>query len=187
MIGATFLSQFPTYSRLVLGANEQVATFFLAAFSVGIGLGSMACNGFLKGQISARYVPLAAVGMAAASFFLYFMSQRPPLPPDVPEIGIVVFLSSWQNWAIVACLLGISFAGGLYIVPLYAIIQARTDKARMASVVACSNVSDSFFMVLSAVVASIFLAMGMNIPHIFLAMAVLTFAVAIGIRKTIHA
>ena len=183
MIGGTFLSQFPTYSKLIIGADEQVATLFLATFSVGIGLGSMACNGFLKGQISGRYVPWAAMGMSAASFLLYLMSQRPPLPPGAPEIGIVVFLSSWQNLAIVACLFAISFSGGLYIVPLYTIIQARTDKSRMARVVACSNVSDSFFMVLSAVATSIFLAMGMDIPHIFLAMSVLTFAVALAIRK----
>jgi len=183
LIGITFLSQFPTYSRLVIGADEQVATLFLATFSVGIGLGSMACNSFLKGEISVRYVPWAAVGMAAACFLLYLVSQRPPLEPGAPDIGIVAFLSSWDNLAIVACLLAISFAGGLYIVPLYTMIQARTDKSRMAGVVACSNVSDSFFMVVSAVVTSVLLAMGMDIPHIFMIMSVLTLAVAIVIRK----
>jgi len=183
LIGATFLAQFPTYAKLIIGANEQVATLFLATFSVGIGLGSMACNGFLKGEISGRYVPWAALGISLSSFLLFYMSQRPPLPLGAPEIGIIAFLGSLDNIAIVACLFAISFAGGLYIVPLYTIIQARTDKSKIAGVIACANVSDSFFMVLSAVAASVLLAIGFDIPHLFLVMSVLTLAVAAAIRK----
>ena len=186
LVGATFLSQFPTYAKLVIGANEQVATLFLAAFSVGIGLGSMACNSFLKGEVSGRYVPWASMAMSVASVFLYLASRRAPLPPDAAEIGIIAFLSSWQNLAVLVCLLAISFAGGLYIVPLYAIIQSRTDEARMAGVIACSNVSDSFFMVLSAVGTSILLTMGIDIPHIFLIMAVLTLIATFIVRRGVH-
>jgi len=186
LVGATFLAQFPIYAKLVIGADEQVATLFLAAFSVGIGLGSMACNKFLKGEVSSRHVPWAAAAMSAASVLLYLASRRAPLVAGAAEIGIVAFLCSWQNLAVLACLLAISFAGGLYIVPLYAIIQSRTDEARMASVIACSNVSDSLFMVLSAVGASILLAMGLEIPHIFLIMAILTAIAAIIIRRTVQ-
>jgi len=186
LIGATFLAQFPTYAKLVLGANEQVATLFLAAFSVGIGLGSMACNSFLKGEVSGRHVPWAAVAMSVASVLLYLASRRPELPPDAAEIGLVAFLCSWQNLAVVACLLAISFAGGVYIVPLYAIIQTRTEESRLAGVIACSNVSDSLFMVLSAVGTSVLLAMGMEIPHIFLITALLTIAAAFVIRKAVQ-
>jgi len=178
LVGATFLSQFPTYARLVIGANEQVATLFLAIFSVGIGLGSMACNGLLKGEVSGRYVPWAAVAMSVASVLLYFVSRRPVLPPDATEMGIFAFLASGENLAVLACLFAISFSGGLYIVPLYAIIQSRTDEARMAGVIACTNITDSLFMVLSAVGTSVFLALGFSIPHIFLVMAVLTIVAA---------
>jgi len=166
LIGTTFLSQFPTYAKLVLGANEQVATLFLATFSVGIGLGSMACNSFLKGEVSGRYVPWAAVAMSVASILLYLVSRRPPLLPGAPDIGILTFLSSWENFAVIACLLAISFAGGLYIVPLYAIIQSRTDESRMAGVIACTNISDSLFMVMSAVGTSIFLTLGFHSRYI---------------------
>ena len=186
LIGATFLSQFPTYAKLVLGADEQVATLFLATFSVGIGLGSMACNSFLKGKISGRYVPWAAAVMSAASAILYLVSRRSPLMPGIPEMDILSFLSSWQNLSVLACLLAISFAGGLYIVPLYAIIQSRADESRMAGVIACSNISDSLFMVISAVGTSILLALGFSIPDIFLVMAVLTVIAAFFIRKAVR-
>jgi acyl-[acyl-carrier-protein]-phospholipid O-acyltransferase/long-chain-fatty-acid--[acyl-carrier-protein] ligase len=186
LVGATFLSQFPIYAKLVIGADEQVATLFLAVFSVGIGLGSMACNGLLKGEVSGRHVPWAAAAMSAASVLLYLASRRPPLLPGTPEIGIFAFLSYWRNAAVLACLFGISFAGGLYIVPLYAIIQSRTDEARMAGVIACTNVTDSLFMVLSAVGTSLLLAAGFSIPQIFLVMAILTVAAAVFIRAAVR-
>jgi acyl-[acyl-carrier-protein]-phospholipid O-acyltransferase/long-chain-fatty-acid--[acyl-carrier-protein] ligase len=186
LVGATFLSQFPTYAKLVIGADEQVATLFLAVFSVGIGLGSMACNGLLKGEVSGRHVPTAAVAMSVASVLLYLASRRPPLVPGAPEMGVLAFLASWQNAAVLACLFGISFAGGLYIVPLYAIIQSRTDEARMAGVIACTNITDSLFMVLSAIGTSLLLAAGFSIPQIFLATAILTVAAAAFIRAAVR-
>lgn len=186
LTGATFVAQFTTYARLIIGANEQVATLFLAIFSIGIGLGSMACNSFLKGEITGRYVPWAAMGVSVASVLLFLVGRRPPLPPDAVEIGVIAFLSSWQNLAVLACLLIISFSGGLYIVPLYAIIQARADESRMAGVIACSNVIDSLFMVISAVAAGTLLAMGLEIPHIFLYMAVLAAMAAFFIHKVVR-
>ena len=186
LIGATFLSQFPTYAKEVIGADEQVATLFLSVFSVGIGAGSLACNSLLKGEVSGRYVPWAAVGMSVASVLLYFVSVREAPLPGTPEIGIAAFLGSPQNLAVLLCLLSISFFGGLYIVPLYAIIQSRSEESRMARVIACTNIMDSLFMVLSAVGTTALLAMGVSIPHIFLVMAILTVIAAVLIRRTVH-
>jgi acyl-[acyl-carrier-protein]-phospholipid O-acyltransferase/long-chain-fatty-acid--[acyl-carrier-protein] ligase len=186
LVGTTFLSQFPTYAKLVIGADEQVATLFLAVFSVGIGMGSLACNGILKGEVSGRYVPWAAVGMSAASVLLYFVSVRAPLPEALPAIGLAAFIGSAKNLGVLACLFAVSFFGGLYIVPLYAIIQSRSEESQVAGVIACANIMDSFFMVLSAVGTSALLAAGFSIPHIFLVMAALTIAAAVVIRRTVH-
>ena len=186
LVGATFLAQFPTYARLVLGADEQVATLFLAVFSMGIGLGSMACNAVLKGEVSVRYVPAAAVGISLASALLWLVSHREPLAPGLPAIGVGAFLAVPANLAVLACLFAISFCGGLYIVPLYAAIQYLTPEDRMAGVIACSNVTDSLFMVVSAVGSGFLLTAGLEIPQIFLVMAVLTVLAAILIRKGVR-
>ncbi len=183
LVGATFLAQFPTYAKLVLGADERVATLFLAVFSMGIGLGSMACNAVLKGEVSVRYVPAAAVGISVASALLWLASRRPPLAPGAPEMGVGAFLAAPENLAVLACLFAISFCGGLYIVPLYAAIQHLTPEDRMAGVVACTNVTDSFFMVLSAIGSGLLLAAGLQIPQIFLVMAALTVLAAFLIRR----
>ena len=187
LVGATFLSQFPTYAKLVIGANEQVATLFLAVFSVGIGLGSMACNSLLKGEVSGRYVPWAAVGMSIASVLLYFFSLRDPLPAVFTEIGLFAFLGSLNNLGVLACLFAVSFFGGLYIVPLYAIIQKRSEESQIASVIACSNIMDSLFMTISAVgVIYLLRRWSFSIPQIFLAMALLTIIAAFVIRITVR-
>ena len=187
LVGATFLSQFPTYAKDVIGGDEQVATLFLAVFSIGIGAGSLACNGLLRGEVSGKYVPWAAVGMSVGSVLLYFASGRPPIIPGTPEIGVFRFLLSIQNLGVLLCLLGISFFGGLYIVPLYAIIQSRSEEAHMARVMACSNIMDSLFMVASATGTTILLTMGVSIPDIFLVMAFFTVIAAYIVRKTVCA
>ncbi|MDR3279859.1 MAG: MFS transporter [Synergistaceae bacterium] len=185
-VGGTFLSQFPTYAKIVIGANERVATLFLAVFSVGIGLGSLACNGLLKGEISGRYVPWAALGISGTSIGLYFASLRPPISEEGALVTVTQFVTSIPNWAVLACLLGISFFGGLYIVPLYAIIQSRSTEDRLASVTACCNVMDSLFMVISSVATTLMLGAGFSIPQVFLTLAALTVIASFVIRSAVR-
>ena len=174
LVGATFLAQFPTYARLVLGANENVATSFLAIFSLGIGIGSTACNALLRGRVTARFVPAAAFGIAAASVLLWMFSDRPPMPPGTSLMGLGAFLKNPANWPIPLCLLLIAFCGGLYIVPLYAVIQSRAPEGCVARVIACSNISDSIFMTVSAVGSSLLISWGWSIAQIFILMGPLT-------------
>jgi acyl-[acyl-carrier-protein]-phospholipid O-acyltransferase/long-chain-fatty-acid--[acyl-carrier-protein] ligase len=169
-----------------LGADEKVATLFLAVFSVGIGAGSLACNSLLKGEISGRYVPWAALGMSAASVGLYFASLRDTAPETSQLISNSGFFAVPLNVAVLACLLGISFFGGLYIVPLYAIIQSRSDEDKLAGVTACTNVMDSLFMVISSVITTVMLEAGFSIPQIFLVMAALTVIASFVIRSAVH-
>jgi acyl-[acyl-carrier-protein]-phospholipid O-acyltransferase/long-chain-fatty-acid--[acyl-carrier-protein] ligase len=184
-VGGTFLSQFPTYAKTVIGADEQVATLFLAVFSVGIGAGSIACGSLLKGEISGRYVPAAAIGMSVSSALLFLASIRAPLAPGAELVTIWGFFGSFRNLAVLLCLLAISFCGGLYIVPLYAIIQSRSDESRLASVTACTNIMDSLFMVISSLLVTALLAAGLSIPQIFLAVAALTVIAAWIIRGAV--
>lgn len=179
LVGSVFLAQVPTYSRLTLGTNESVATSFLAIFSCGIGLGSMACNAILNGKITAKYVPSAAYGIALASVLLWYVSNRPPVAPGTPEIGAVEFFSRPENFMITFCLFVIAFCGGLYIVPLYAFMQSKAPEEKVSGVIACSNISDSVFMAVAALGASVLISWGVTIPQIFLTMGPSTFIVGL--------
>ena len=183
LVGATFLAQFPTYSRLILGTDESVATSFLAIFSCGIGFGSMTCNAILKGKITTKYVPSAAYGIAIASVLLWFVSNRPPVAPGTPEIGAFEFFSRPENFMITFCLFVIAFCGGLYIVPLYAVMQSKAPEEKVSGVIACSNITDSIFMALAALGAGILISWGLSIPQIFLTMGPSTFLVGLLVSR----
>ena len=158
----------------------------MAVFSVGIGAGSLACNGLLKGEVSGRYVPWAALGIAASSLLLYFASLREPVAETDSLITIIEFARSPINIAVLACLLAISFFGGLYIVPLYAIIQSRSGEEHLASVTACCNVTDSLFMVIASLAAAFMLKIGFSIPQIFLVTAALTIVASFIIKNAVR-
>ena len=173
-VGATFLSQFPSYTKDVLQANEQVATLFLTVFSIGVGLGSLLCNTLLKGEIDGKYVPYGAATLSVGSICLWLASRRlAPAGMDEELFGILLFLQKPEGIFILISLLAIAIGGGIYVVPLNAIMQTRCKPQHRARVIACSNIVNSFMMVLSAVGISILLLMGFTIPHIFLVVAVL--------------
>ena len=183
LVGATFLAQFPTYARLILGADESVATSFLAIFSCGIAAGSMACDAILKGDITTKYVPASAYGIAIASILLWLVSDRPPVDVNAPVIGAWEFFTNPANFMIIACLFIIAFCGGLYIVPLYAVMQNKAPESKVSGVIACSNISDSIFMAGSAVFASVLISLGVSIPQIFLSMGPATFIVGLLVSR----
>lgn len=181
-IGATFLTQFPAYAKNVLGANEQVVTLFLTLFSVGIGIGSLLCNRLLRGIVTARYVPLAAVLMAVFCADLYFASRG--LQSDGTQlIGLAEFIKTPISWRILLDMAGISVAGGLYIVPLYATLQARSPRSQRARMVAANNIMNALFMVASSVVALVLFYLGFSVPSVFMAVAIFSTIVALYVVK----
>ncbi|MFC7048306.1 MFS transporter [Emcibacter nanhaiensis] len=186
LLGATVLAQFPALTRTVLGGDEQVGTLFLAAFSVGIGLGALLCHKLLRGIVSARYVPLAALGMGLFCLDLYLACQSLGPPADGSLLGIGQFAADLRYWRIFMDCLLISIFGGLYIVPLYALLQDRSDPALRSRMVAANNIFNAVFMVLGALVTMALLAAGLSIPGVFLALGLLTWGVAYYIFRTIR-
>src|SRR5207248_8771707 len=121
LAGALYLSQFPSYVRFVLGSEEIVVTLFLAVFSVGVGAGSILCNRLLRGKISARTVRWGMLGLALFSIDLWLASPAPSASAGLSLIAD--FFAVPGNWRILADLFGIALSGGVFIVPLYALVQ----------------------------------------------------------------
>ncbi len=181
LVGATFLTQFPAFAKDVLSGDETVVTLFLTLFSVGIGVGSLACNKLLKGEVSAKYVPIAAIGMTAFIVDLYLASENYRNVSGL--VSALTFMSAPENWRIVFDLVGISICGGLFIVPLYAILQSRSVEAYRSRVIAANNIMNALFMVAGALAATAMLAANFTVPAVFLALAVLNGLVAIYICR----
>lgn len=172
-VGAVFLAQFPSLGKDLLGADEGVVNLFLLAFSAGIGIGSLQCNRWLKGEVSARYVPLGAVGMAVFGIVLYYLARDiAPATPATAPIGVAEFLRSSSNLMILGTLVMIAVCGGLFIVPLYAIMQARSAEEHRARNIAANNIMNAAFMVVAAGVSAAMLSARFSVVDVFLALSI---------------
>lgn len=171
-VGTILLAQIPTLGRDLFGADESVVTLFLVAFSVGIGLGSLQCNRWLKGEVSARYVPLGAIGMAVVGFDLYAAAGSLAPAAGAELIGVGTYFSQWSNIRIFADLVFIAIFGGFFIVPLYAILQARADETARARTIAANNIVNAGFMVAGSAVSAAMLWYSFSVVDVFLALAI---------------
>ena len=183
LVGATFLAQFPTFTKDVLGATIQVLTILLTTFSVGIAIGSLLCNRLLKGQVHATFVPLGALGISVFTVDLFFATLHPISSTTGELVAAGEFLSTFAGWRVVVDLLLVAISGGIFIVPLYAILQLRSDEKHRARNIASNNIMNALFMVVSAGGTVLMLKMGFSIPQVFLTIAVLNSAVAVYITK----
>ncbi|MBF5007574.1 MFS transporter [Diaphorobacter caeni] len=163
--GAVFLSQFPSFAKEVLHGNEQVASLLLVVFSIGIGVGSLLCEVLSRRQVEIGLVPLGAIGMSVFAIDLYFASRN---LPKVAEMGAAAFLATPAHWRVMIDLLLLSLFAGLYSVPMYALIQLRSQPTHRARIIAANNILNALFMIASSVLAGALLAAKFTVPQIFL-------------------
>jgi 1-acyl-sn-glycerol-3-phosphate acyltransferase len=163
--GAVFLSQFPSFAKEVLHGNEQVASLLLVVFSIGIGIGSLLCEVLSRRHVEIGLVPLGAIGMSVFAIDLYFASRGLP-----PATGFTLgrFLAQPAHWRVMADLTLLSLFAGLYSVPMYALIQLRSQATHRARIIAANNILNALFMIASSVIAGVLLKSGVTIPQIFL-------------------
>lgn len=179
--GAVYLTEFPVFAKDGLHADEHVVTWFIALFSIGICIGSLLCNRLLKGAVNATYVPFGAIGMTIFAIDFYFAAYA--FEHSITLITIREFLSSFSGMRISLDLFLMSICGGLFTVPLYTILQARSSVEHRARVIASNNIINSLFMVLSSVGAVIMLKLNYSISDIFMLAAVINAFVAVYICK----
>lgn len=182
-IGALFLAQFSPFAKDVLNANEHVVTLFLVAFSIGIAAGSLLCTRLIKGLVRATHVPLGALGMTLFALDLYFTTRHGTAALDGTLLNVITFLSQSFGQHVLLDLLGLAICGGVYIVPLYALLQVKADHEHGARTIASNNLINALFMVASAGLAVALIKMGLSIPQIFLVAAILNAAVTLYICK----
>lgn len=185
-VGATLLSQFAPYAKTVLHAEPAVVTLLLTVFSVGIGLGSFFCERLLRGQVKSTYVPLAALALTLFGIDLFFGSRHfsgSQIHEGAALLSLHAFTAMPAAWRILGDLCGMAISAGLYIVPLYAIMQQRSAPAHRARIIAANNVVNALFMVVSALLTMLMLSLSFTIPEVFLTVAIANGIVAIYICK----
>lgn len=169
-VGAVFTSLFVPLVKGDLGGAESVATLFLTIFSVGIAAGSVTVAKLLKGAVSVRYAPAAAILMTVFVVELDFAIRAYPVAPGLE--GIRAFLGKPAAWRIILDLFGLATAAGAFIVPLYALLQTASDPASRSRTIAANNIVNSGFMVAAALATSLLLKAGFPVPSILLAVGI---------------
>ncbi len=173
--GAVFLAQFPSFAKEVLHGDEQVASLLLVVFSIGIAIGSLLCEMLSKRHVEIGLVPLGAIGMSVFAIDLYFASSG--LPP-ADALALRAFVTTPAHWRVIADLGALSLFAGLYSVPMYALIQLRSQASHRARIIAANNILNALFMIVSSIGVGALLAAHFTIPQVFLITGLLNAVVA---------
>ena len=181
--GATFLTQFSTFARDVLGGDGSVVTVLLAVFSIGIAVGSLLCERLSGHKIEIGLVPFGSIGMTVFGIDLYWASHGLH-PAGVADIG--TFMAEHRHWRVLVDLFLLAMFSGFYSVPLYALIQTRCQPTHRSRIIAANNILNAIFMIASAIIAIALLrGFDFSIPQLFLASALFNAVVAIYIYSLV--
>ena len=186
LFGATFLSELPVFAKDALHADQSVVILFLTIFSIGLAIGSVICNRLLNGKIHVTYVPFGILGMSIFTIDLYFSAGHIVISSVYSLMGTYQFLCSINGWRIAIDLLLIAIFGGLYTVPLYAMMQNRSTSSHRARIIAVNNVVNALFMVIAAVATAVMIKFGFTVLDVFLAIAICNGLVAMYICNIIY-
>jgi 1-acyl-sn-glycerol-3-phosphate acyltransferase len=177
-IGTVLTANLPTYADVHLGAaSTSLYLLALALFSIGTGIGSLACEKLSQRTVEIGLVPLGAIGMTAFLIDLYF--ARPGAAPAT-GLDVAGFLAQPGSWRILIDLTGIGVFAGFYVVPLFALVQSRTPKRELSRVIAALNIQNSMFIVAAAIAGILAQRwLELSITQTFLAAAIAGVAVSI--------
>lgn len=169
-MGACYLTQFPNFTKIILNGSESSVSFLLALFSIGIAFGSLMCDKLSKHKIELGIVPFASLGISLFGALMVLT-----IPESLPVFDdFLGFVSYFPLWPTFACLLLTGASGGVFIVPLYSLLQSRAKKEERAQIIAANNIFNALFMVGSAILAIVSLSiLELTIPQLFMLLALL--------------
>ena len=164
-IGAVLFIQFPPLAKNTIMASPEVASLFLVVFSIGVAIGSVAVNALLKGKVSARYSPASVIvmGIFVVAFYVVAKLWEADQPADLLDVG--EFIAWPMASLLMLCLLGISVAGGMFVVPLYAFLTTRVSPDKASRTIAANNIVNSGAMVGGSLLAMALSAVGVPITE----------------------
>ena len=147
MIGAVLVIEFPPLVKNVFTADKQVASLFLAIFSVGVAIGSVVINRLLNGRVSARYAPGSVIAMGLFVMLMVVAANRWIPAPEGTLYSFGQFAHHPGAFLVAVALLGVSVTGGMFVVPLYAFLTTTVPKSETSRTVGANNIVNSGAMV----------------------------------------
>jgi len=173
LFGGSFLTQVPNFAVAVLQGHATLISVLLGAFIVGVAIGSLLCAKISGPQVEPGLIPFGAIGLTLFSADLFFASTSYQLAnAAISAVMPLQFFSLSGGLRIFVDLMAIGMFGGMFIVPLYAMVQSRTESHKRARVIAANNVFNALFMVSGALMGIVCLSIvQMSIPQFFALMS----------------
>ena len=175
--GAVLVTYFVPLVGVTLSGDQGVATLFLLVFSISVAIGSLLVNRLLKGEVSARYVPISALFLAIFMIDLWYSTSHFAIA--TPHSTVSQFLDNHGSWRILVDLAGLAISGGMFIVPLYAIVQTNSPPEERSRIIAANNIVNAGVTVMIVIAAAGLLAIGVDIPGVIGTLGFATLAVAL--------
>jgi len=173
-LGSAYLTQLPVYVTDYLNAEPSAIALFLVAFSIGVGVGSLLCSRWSDGRLEIGLVPIGAFGLSLFGALLAIIE-----PITGAQLSFSETLSSLSHWGVFCVLLGLGAAGGMYIVPLYGLVQTRSEPAQRSQMIAANNILNALFMVFAAIAGLVCLSwLEFDLAQFFWLLVVLNLLVA---------
>jgi acyl-[acyl-carrier-protein]-phospholipid O-acyltransferase / long-chain-fatty-acid--[acyl-carrier-protein] ligase len=182
VVGATVLALLGPIVKDVVGGNQEVVQVFLAVFAVGVAIGSALASWLASGRIILLPTTIGAVVLGLCSLDLAWVSAA--APPLASLVGPRAVFASARGWHTAIDLGGLAIAGGLFVVPAFAAVQAWAGAERRARVVAAVNVLNAAFMVIGAAIVAAAQDAGLSVAAVFFGLGVACLLVAFAIART---
>ena len=177
LVGAVALSLMPLLVKNVLGGDEDVVTACLAVFSISVAIGSGLAAWLAAGRIVLLPTVIAAVLLGLFAMDLGWSTAG--VDPISGFSGYLALFGSWRGIRLAVDLAGLAIAGGLFIVPVFAAVQAWAGADRRARVVAAVNVLNAAFMAGSALVVMLLQSAGLTTSNLFMLLGACSLVVAV--------
>ena len=182
-VGAGILSLLPVYCKDFLHVNEEVVTAFLAMFTIGIAVGSIICEKLCFSRVEIGLVPIGSLGL---SIFLFDIALVTPVGiAEATDIDLMTFIALSGAKRLLIDFFLMSVFGGIFIVPLYTLLQERSRPEVRSQIIAGNNITNSFFMITASVSLMGFYASELSLPHIFLLFGLMNIIVAVYIYTVV--
>ena len=182
LVGAVVLSMLPTLAEHTIGGTAGVVTLFLTIFSVSVAIGSGLAAWLAHGRIV--LLPTLIGGVLIGLFAIDLGLTSSGLMHPASPIDFAHYFSSPRSIHIAIDLAGLAIAGGLFIVPTFAAVQAWAGSDHRARVVAAVNVLNAAFMVVGAVFFGLLQTLGISVPVLFVLIGIANLVVAVFIART---
>jgi acyl-[acyl-carrier-protein]-phospholipid O-acyltransferase / long-chain-fatty-acid--[acyl-carrier-protein] ligase len=199
LLGVVFVTQMQSFANVSLKGTPDVASAIFALFSIGIAAGSVYCNKLLGGKISTRFVPISVLLMSVFMIDLYFAASHTERifgeaiaaatvatqtnAAGVPLMGVSAVLSFPHTWRVLLDMTAIAFLSGLFVVPLFALMQARTPYYQRARMVGANNIFNAMFMVAATLASVVLIGLGFSAKGLFLILGLANILAAIFILR----